>query len=203
MVDTVYTIGYAGFAMEEFMETLRQNKIALVVDVRSDPHSQWRSEYNMEHIRLVLKQQGIYYRNYAGEFGARQEDRCFYPNGYLDFELFAKSQQFRHGVEKLVNSMKKDYCFALMCAEKDPFECHRCILVARAFYDMGYRVVHLLPDGGSCTQKDIEKRLLEKFESNRNQSNMFEPMLDEEEYLARAYRKQNAEIGFKPEDEGI
>ena len=201
MVDTVYTIGYAGFAMEDFMVELRQNRIALVVDVRSDPHSQWHSEYNMEHMRLVLKKAGIYYRNYAEEFGARQEDRTFYPKGYLDFELFAESPQFKHGVEKLVNSMKKEYRFALMCAERDPFECHRCILVARAFHELGYRVVHLLPGGAVCTQTDIEARLLNRFEPNRDQGNMFEPMLDEAQYLARAYRKQNAEIGFKPEGE--
>ena len=203
MVDTVYTIGYAGFAIDDFMAVLRQNKIALVVDVRSDPHSQWRSEYNMEHMQLVLKKQGIYYRNYAEEFGARQENRNFYPNGYLDFELFSGSSQFRNGVNKLVNSMKKHYCFVLMCAEKDPFECHRCILVARAFHELGYKIVHLLPGGETCTQEDIELRLLNRFEPNRDQGYMFEEMLSEREYLSRAYRKQNAAIGFKPEDEEI
>ena len=36
---TIYTIGYAGFSVPEFIETLHANNINVVVDVRSSPHS--------------------------------------------------------------------------------------------------------------------------------------------------------------------
>lgn len=202
MVDTVYTIGYSGFSINDFVATLKANHISLVVDVRSQPYSQWFSDYNKETIERTLKQAGIYYRNYAAEFGARQENRSYYSSkGYLDFEKFAKSPQFLQGCEKLVKSMKRNYCFALMCAEKDPFNCHRTILVSRAFHEAGYKVIHLMPNGLKITQKEIEKRLLEEYFPNRNQVTLFAETLDEKECLVQAYRKRNSEIGYMIEEE--
>lgn len=40
----------------------------------------------------------IFYRNYNREFGARQEDKMYYPNGYLDFFMFTRSRMFIEGI---------------------------------------------------------------------------------------------------------
>ena len=202
MVDTVYSIGYSGFSIGDFISALQANKISLLVDVRSQPYSQHFPDYNKENLEQVLKRSGIYYRNYAAEFGARQEERKYFtPEGYLDFELFAKSPQFLDGFDKLVKSMMQDYRVALMCAEKDPINCHRTILVARAFHDAGYKVMHLLPNNVKMSQKDIEVRLLEKYFPNRNQITLFGEAFEEKEYLVQAYKKRNSEIGYSIEEE--
>ncbi len=202
MVNTVYSIGYSGFSINDFIDTLHTNKISLVIDVRSTPYSQYFSDYNKDNLEKVLEKSGIYYRNYVLEFGARQEERKYYTHdGYLDFELFAKSPPFLSGFDKLVKSMKQDYTFALMCAEKDPFNCHRTILVARAFYNAGYKVIHLLPNKCKVTQEDIEARLLKKYFPDRNQITLFSESLSEEEYINQAYKKRNAEIGYSIEEE--
>ena len=202
MVNTVYTIGYSGFLLNDFINELNINKISLVVDVRSIPYSQYFSDYNKDKLEQVLKKTGIYYRNYALEFGARQEERKYYtPEKYLDFTLFAKSSLFLSGFDKLVKSMKQNYTFALMCAEKDPFNCHRTILVARAFYNAGYKIVHLLPNKCKVTQEDIEARLLRRYFPYRNQITLFGELFSEEEYIDQAYKKRNAEIGYSIEEE--
>ncbi len=105
------------------------------------------------------------------------------------------------GVDKLEKSMKQDYKFALMCSEKDPIMCHRAILVSRAFHIIGYNVIHLLPNDKTTTQIELEKSLLNKFFSDRNQINMFEKMLSTQEYINEAYKKQNASIGYSIEGE--
>lgn len=202
MVDTVFSIGYSGFSVNDFINALKSNKISLVIDVRSMPYSQYFSDYNKDNIEQSLKSSGIYYRNYAEEFGARQEERKYYTSqGYLDFELFAKSPSFLSGFDKLVKSMEQDYSFALMCAEKDPINCHRTILVARAFHEAGYKVVHLLPNKCKVTQEDIEARLLKKYFPDRNQITLFNETLTEKEYIKQAYKKRNAEIGYSIEEE--
>lgn len=202
MIDTVYSIGYSGFSINTFIKTITANEISLIVDVRSRPYSQYHTDFNKDDIEKQLKRHGIYYRNYAAAFGARQNERKYYSSdGYLDFELFSKSIDFVSGFEKLRNSMAKNYKFALMCAEKDPINCHRTILVARAFHDHGYQVVHLLQNNSIMTQKDIETRMLEKYYPNRNQLSLFEPNLSENEYIIKAYRKRNKEIGYSVEDE--
>ena len=198
MVNTVYTIGYSGFSINDFITTLKKYHISLIVDVRSSPFSNHFPEYNRDVLESCLRTQGIYYRNYACEFGARQNDRRYYnQEGYLDFEIFAKSQYFLKGIQKLCNSMKQNYTFALMCAEKDPICCHRTILVARAFFNRGYNVIHLLENGKTITQQEINLRLIEKYYPDRDQMTFFETVQDDTILLEKAYRKQNAEIGYR------
>ncbi|MCI5739678.1 MAG: DUF488 domain-containing protein [Ruminococcus sp.] len=201
MVNTVYTIGYSGFSIDDFVATLKSRNVSLVVDVRSSPFSKYFPEYNKDALEICLKTQGIYYRNYANEFGARQSDQKYYCKaGYLDFEVFSKSAPFLQGIKKLCNSMEQNYTFALMCAEKDPICCHRAILVARAFFERGYNVVHLLTNGNTITQKEINTRLIEKYYPNRDQMTFFDTPQDDDMLLKAAYRKQNAEIGYRLEE---
>ncbi|MEN6595228.1 MAG: DUF488 domain-containing protein [Clostridiaceae bacterium] len=201
MVNTIYTIGYSGFKIESFIETIKSYSISLVVDVRSKPYSTYFSDFNKETIKEKLEKQGVYYRNYACEFGARQEDINFYEHTYMDFEKFAKSDQFLSGFSKLVKAMEANYSFVLMCAEKDPVNCHRAILVARAFYEQGYIVKHIMSNGSIITQHDIEIRLLEHYFPNRAQLSLIEKPMTDQELIVEAYRKRNADIGYALQEE--
>lgn len=201
MVDTIYSIGYAGFSIRDFTAALRAHGISLVVDVRSQPVSGRFPEYNKEALERTLRANGIYYRNYAAAFGARQEDKRFYcAQGYLDFALFARSAPFLQGVDRLCEAMRQGYTVALLCAEKKPIDCHRAILVARAFFERGYKVIHLLPDGQSITQETLHQQLLEKYFPDRDQLTLFADSQDEAALLESAYRQRNAAIGYRMEE---
>lgn len=63
MVDTVYTIGYSGFSIDGFVETLKRYNVSLIVDVRSSPFSHYYPEYNKDVLEIYLRAHGIYYRN--------------------------------------------------------------------------------------------------------------------------------------------
>lgn len=140
MITKLFTIGYAGFGLPEFLTELKKRQIQLVIDVRSQPFSKYYADYNKDRICNALKNENIYYRNYAKEFGARQENKVYYSSeGYLDFSKFSKSEVFQNGIERLCLSMQKGYSFVLMCAEKDPIDCHRAILVSRAFHEKDIR----------------------------------------------------------------
>ena len=52
---------------------------------------------------------------------------------------------------------------ALMCAEKDPIDCHRCILVTPHLRQQGLEVLHILSDGTVEAHEQTEKRLLQLF----------------------------------------
>lgn len=194
---TIYTIGYAGFSKDAFIEELKKYGISVLVDVRSSPFSSYHQEYNRDLLEPVLKSNKIYYRNYAKEFGARQDDAKLYsPAGYLDFEKVAKSDHFQSGLLRLCNSMKQGYIPALMCAEKNPLDCHRAILVSRAFHEQGCNVIHILPENKSCSQDDLNEALLEKYFPNRDQISMFGNS-EEDDLIKEAYKKRNSEIGYR------
>lgn len=197
MHKTLYTIGYSGFSIDSFISTLQMQSINVIIDVRSNPYSSHFTAYNKEQLKQVLSSNGIYYRNYAKEFGAQQTNRGFYtPHGYLNFEVFSNSDLFGDGYRKIEDGIKQQFTFALMCAEKDPIDCHRSIMISKTFKDNGYDVLHLMPDNKQQSQKDIEERLLNKYFPKRDQLSLFSEQRDNYELINEAYRKRNADIGY-------
>jgi uncharacterized protein (DUF488 family) len=72
----------------------------------------------------------------------------------------AQASEFNKGLERVIEGSKK-YRIALMCSERDPLDCHRCLLVGRALAERGVRVSHILDDGRIVSQSEIEDKLLE------------------------------------------
>ncbi len=202
MNKTLYSIGYAGYQIEDFINELKANEIGVLIDVRSTPYSSHFSEYNRDNLEKRLNCNRIHYRNYANEFGARQPDPSFYsPEGYLDFEKFTSSTVFNSGVKKIEEGMKQNFVFAFMCAEKDPINCHRSIMVTRPLSEKGYTIIHLIPRSKPISQQVIENRLLEEYYPERSQIGLFDNNINENELIQKAYRKKNAEIGFRLKEE--
>ncbi len=202
MKNVIYTIGYTAFNIIDFVKVLKKYDIKCLIDVRSTPKSNYYKDFDDTNIKNTLSTNNIIYRNYKKEFGARQDDMNFYCNGYLDFEKFSKSQQFNEGIEKIKKAQEMGYGVCLMCAEKDPINCHRTVLIGRNLDKKGFKVEHILADETTCTQKNIDNRLLNKYFPNRNQLSIFgSDNLSDEENLEIAYKMKNKEIGFRLEEE--
>ena len=203
MKKKIYTIGYTAFVdVDDFVEALKENGVTCLVDVRSTPKSSYYKDFDSDALSARLKQERIYYRNYAYEFGARQDNRALYPDGYLDFEKFSKTVNFKQGVTKLNAGIELNQTFALMCAEKDPYNCHRSIMVSRFLQDYDFEIQHIKGHDIYESQKDIEERLIDEYYPSRAQFSLLsENNMSDEECLAKAYAKRNREIGFKIEEE--
>lgn len=50
----VYTIGYAGLDIDRFLDILKENKISLLIDVRSLPKSKYFKDFNTISKTLIL-----------------------------------------------------------------------------------------------------------------------------------------------------
>ena len=213
MNGTIYTIGYSGFSIEDFVKKIKNNNINCVIDVRSSPFSKYFPQYNKEFVKKYLNNNNILYMNFL-EFGARQTDPKFFnPKGYLDFEKYTQSLSFLHGTERVVNGIAKGYNIALMCAEKEPSHCHRTIMISRWFSKNDFNIIHFMPNNiRNKKQKDLDVELLMHFfkkdyskkdNSLMRQRSLFEidsGVDTQEEKIDEAYRLQNAIIGFKQED---
>ena len=193
----IFTIGYSTFNIDDFISCLKKHNISCVVDVRSNPFSEFFQDYNKDVLERSLQKYNILYRNYKKEFGARQEDFSFYPEGYLDFSLFTKSPVFIEGLEKIEKGVAKGYVFVLMCAEKDPIGCHRNIMVAKAFKENGYEINHIHSDCQIETQAELEIRMLDQYFPDRKQIKLFEESQSEIELIETSYKLKNKEIGYQ------
>lgn len=201
MEQQIYTIGYTAFEPQRLVEALGKYHIDCLVDVRSTPGSARLPQYSKPALQALMKGAGLRYRHYP-QFGARQEDPVWYtPEGYLDFERYTASEAFQSGVRQLKEGMRMGFRFALMCAEKDPMNCHRAIMVARGFERAGVPATHIRVDaqGGDWleTQHDLELRLMRHFGDDPDQLSLFETL---EERIDRACRRQNAAIGYRMEE---
>jgi uncharacterized protein (DUF488 family) len=160
---TIYTIGYASFSIKGFIDTLRKYDITVLVDVRSAPYSRYKPEFTKDSLSKALSGRNINYIFLGKHVGARVEDPGCYANGKLQYGLLKESYNFRKGIDRILNGIK-DYRIALMCAEKDPVNCHRMFLVCRALRSYPIEIFHILEDGSLEEQSDTEKRLLRLYD---------------------------------------
>ncbi len=155
----VLTIGHSTHPYEQFAALLHGAGVTAVADVRSAPYSRRSPHFNAGPLRAALLRDGIAYSFLGRELGGRPADPHFYRDGAVDYERVADSDLFRRGLAR-VQSGARSYRLALMCAEQDPLDCHRCLLVSRALATRGVAVSHILPDGQLAPHAQIEERLL-------------------------------------------
>lgn len=155
----VLTIGHSTHSTEAFIALLRQHGVTAVADVRSAPFSRFNPQFNKDALERSLKAHGIKYVFLGRELGARSDDRSCYENGRVQYARLARTALFRSGLDRIMRGAH-EHRIALMCAEKEPLECHRTLLVARALVEQGFAVGHILADGRLETYDDAMARLL-------------------------------------------
>lgn len=201
----IYTIGHSLYSIDQFSELLNKYDINCVIDVRSTPYSKFSPQFNTNELKRFLNNNQKYYIFMGEEFGARRSETALYDtNGLLDFEKVIKSNLFQSGVKRVKSGLNKEYKIVLMCTEKDPLDCHRSILVGRAFHYEKFEVLNIHEDGSIENQTELEERLLNLYFPNRNQTNIFDFLEGEkskEELVLEAYRLRNKDIGYKFENE--
>lgn len=156
---TIYTIGHSTHTIEAFVKLLRQHAVEAVADVRSSPFSRHSPQFNRDALEHELRLYGIKYVFLGQELGARPADPSCYDGGRVSFERLARTERFQTGLDRVLRGSEK-YRIALMCAEKEPLECHRTILVARALVERGASVQHILADGRTEAYEPALRRLL-------------------------------------------
>lgn len=191
MPEPIYTVGCSAHPIEYFVQLLKRHAIALVADVRSTPYSRLHPQFNREPLAAVLGRAGIGYEFYGKELGARSDDPACYQNGKVRYDRIATTELFGEGLERLRREAR-DRRVAVMCAEKEPIECHRTILVARKLAEAGESVVHILADGALETHDEVMSRLLKKLGIPE-----FDLFRSRDEALDEAYRVQGEKIAYE------
>lgn len=190
MSGPLYTIGHSVHAIEHFCALLRQHGVSLVCDVRSHPYSRMNPQYNRETLIELLQLEGIGYLFLGKELGARSGDPSCYTGGKVQYDRLARGALFQQGLGRVFET-SEEHTPALMCAEKDPLECHRTILVARHVVDRGAEVRHILEDGSIETHEACLARLLRDLKMQE-----YDLFRSREEVIADAYRLQGERIAY-------
>lgn len=188
----VYTIGHSNHSIEAFVELLQHHGITAVADVRSHPSSPRFPHFNREALSARLRAAEIAYVFLGEELGARPEDPDCYRDGRVDFERLEARPAFRRGIDRVLHGAAS-YRLALMCAEKEPLDCHRTILVARWLKALGVEIRHILYDGSVEDHRQTEKRLIDRMGFKRD---LFTAATGDLDILDQAYALRARQIAY-------
>jgi uncharacterized protein (DUF488 family) len=190
----VYTVGHSTHSLEGFVELLTRHGITAVADVRSAPFSRFNPQFNKDVLDRSLKDHQISYLCLGRELGARSDDPSCYEHGRVQYARLAQTELFKRGIEHVLHEAE-EHRIALMCAEKEPLECHRALLVARVLEEQGAGVEHILGDGSLESHEAAMDRLLKL--SGFPQEELFRTR---DVMLAEALARQEEKIAYVDEE---
>ena len=187
----LFSIGHSNIGLERFLGMLRAAGADAIADVRSTPFSRRFPWFSGKNLAPRLQQDGMLYAPFGDALGGRPRDAALYCGGVADYEAMAKRDEFRSGLDRLMSfAARRRVC--LMCAEREPLDCHRCLLVARALAERGLAVGHILHDGSVEPHAATVERLLAMSAADND---LF--VTGQSERLAAAYRRRAAAVAYR------
>jgi uncharacterized protein (DUF488 family) len=155
----VFTLGHSNHPIEDFLALLRPHQIQVVADVRSTPFSRFNPQYNRQRLEASLRAEGIDYLFLGEELGARSSDPNCYDGDRVSYAKLAATESFKRGLRRVIEESQTRRV-ALMCAEREPLDCHRTILVSRELSKENVPVMHIRADGTLEDHRHVMQRLV-------------------------------------------
>jgi uncharacterized protein (DUF488 family) len=188
----LFTIGHSNSPIDCFIALLGEAGVNAVADVRTTPYSRFCPWFSRSNLQARLRAGGIAYLGYGEALGGRPDNAGLYCDGVADYEAMARTPAFQSGLDRLQNDMAH-HRVCLMCAEREPLDCHRCLLVARALAARGIAIGHILHDGAVEPHAATEQRLLQW--AGNAEPDLF--VTGQNDRLAAAYRRRGRAVGYK------
>jgi uncharacterized protein (DUF488 family) len=184
------TIGHSNLPAQRFMALLTSAGVTAIADVRSVPFSRWCPWFSGKALAERLARERIAYLALGDALGGRPSDPTLYREGVADYEAMAARPEFAAGLARVMDaSARQRVC--LLCAEREPLDCHRCLLVGRALCERRLTLGHIRPDGTIEPHAATEERLLALA---GGEADLF---CDRAERLAQAYRRRAQAVGAR------
>lgn len=144
----LFTIGYEGISLEEYLNRLIKNDVKVLIDVRSNPLSM-KFGFSKTLLKRYCESLGIGYMHFP-DVGI-QSDKRKELNSQKDYdELFISYKQNNltktvSTQETILNLLKKNKRIALTCFEANICQCHRKHLAEaiKSLKDFKYEVKHI------------------------------------------------------------
>ena len=185
------SIGHSNIAFERFFALLHNVGVSSIADVRSVPSSRRFPWFSKNNLSAGLAAEGLAYTAMGDTLGGRPRDDSLYRDGVADYEAMAAKPEFLSGLEQLIDAAAHARV-CLLCAEREPLDCHRCLLVARSLAERGLTTGHILHDGTIEPHAATEQRLLAL---DGEGCDLF--AAGQHERLAAAYRRRARAVAFR------
>lgn len=151
----IYTIGYGGRTISDFIELLRRYRIDCLVDTRSLPYSRFRPDFRKKALQEHMERASIRYWFAGDALGGKRVDADCIVDGKIDLQRLAEKPAFRAAIEAVAEAARQGQVLALMCAEQRPENCHRSWMLAPQMEARAIHVAHIDETGALKTQQEV------------------------------------------------
>lgn len=156
----IFSIGYAQYTRDHLLARLRHFGVTAIADIRTYRSSSYWTAFDSESFGPFLRAHGIAYVFLGEQLGGKPQIEALYPGERLDYARLARQDFFQAGLDRVENGADQ-FTLCLMCAEKDPIECHRGLLLAPELAKRDIGVTHILYSGAPERHCDSERRMVE------------------------------------------
>ena len=191
----IHTIGHSNHEIDVFVALLHLHGVNAIADVRSTPTSKRFPQFDRKALQASLEASGIRYVFLGDGLGARPRDPACYVQGTAEFDKIRATDNFAEALARLRRG-SQTYQICLMCAERDPADCHRTWLVAQTLHDAGATVTHILADGAIEPHDALLRRVAK---ADFCTASLFD---DEAEILMAVARREAKRVAYCPETPG-
>ena len=153
----ILTIGHSNHPLERFIALVEGAGVSTIADVRSKPVSRFVPHFNRVRLEAALAERGISYVFLGRELGGKPDDPSLMRNGKPDYAAMARTPTFAAGLKAVIDQGEKGKV-ALLCAERDPIDCHRFRLIGRELAARQIPIAHILSTGEIEPQAETERR---------------------------------------------
>ncbi len=191
----LYTLGYSDFFEEEkLINRLKKFNIECVVDVRTFPYSKTFSQYDEPVFKKRLNKEGIEHF-FLGDYIGGLIFKNHFKEGVNSIFDLLEDEKIKTGLNKLYK-IAKEKKTAIMCAEKEPFNCHRLAISFLFKEKTPFEVIHIFSDKEESFEENISRFKKENNLKNLNINN--ERLIKER--LELLYKYQNKREEKFPEE---
>lgn len=194
-MNPVFSIGHSDRSIDEFVSLLVRYRISALADVRAVPYSRHQPQFCKESLVKALRDAGLAYVYLGEELGGRPSARMRTQMRGKGYAAMSATETFGAGISRLMKG-RSQHRIALMCAERDPVECHRALLVGRALSVGGVSVQHIEDEERSESHGALEARLLEA----AGRADGVDLFASPEELLNLSYLRQERRASLEDEE---
>lgn len=139
---TLYTSGYQGLTIDQFVARLHEAGIETLIDIRATPYSR-KPDFSQSALAAHLEQAGIAYRHIAA-LGCPKAIRDAYGHDHAQYEAhFQRYLATQSAAVAELAAFSQTTSACLLCFEADYRDCHRSLVAQACQHLLAMPVVHL------------------------------------------------------------
>ncbi|OHA44249.1 MAG: hypothetical protein A3G04_01790 [Candidatus Taylorbacteria bacterium RIFCSPLOWO2_12_FULL_44_9] len=132
---TIFSIGHSNLPLDDFIRTIKNARIDILVDVRTIPYSRYCPHFNASPLSGAVESENIQYLYRGKNLGGR-----------------GVNEGYDKAVKELTDMVRKGKRVCIMCSEGDYKKCHRHLTLTPSFEKQGLSVTHIKYENGKKTR---------------------------------------------------